>query len=1605
MPKDATSGRSPENAFDRLIAGLRGLGWQISGDEIADALWLRDHAGFDLAARAAVNTQEADDSAKSEAEAPPAPRADGPAGEPPAPPPPIPDASAAPESEDPSGVGIPSGSRIEAPIAAGRASGVSLRIPSGRALPGSHELIRALRPLRRAVPSRTRRILDEEENVRRIADTLVWTLTETPAPERWLDLALVLDHSPSMGLWRDTLHELRRTLQHAALFRDLRLWTLDTSRTEPVLRSASSPMPRSPTELLSPDGRRIILVASDTLGTAWSGPGMTRLLELWGRDQIVSLAHLLPERLWHRTPMAGATRVWVQAARAGSPNRQLESLPWQRWDAAPEASSGAIPVFSLSRPFTNAGTWARVVGGVQRARTAALVPRRTPVASILAAPPAPAPAEAGDAPSRVDHFYAHASHPAWGLALLFASAPLRLSVLRVIQSALLPASDQSHLAEFLFSDLLVRAPGSATAVDPESIDYEFRPEVRDLLLHASDTLQMVRVQTVVGEYVRDQYGAELGFEAVLADPLQPAEPSPLAQNPDTEIFGRIAAGLLRRLGGAYAEAARRRFFSARASASPPPPKPPVEDESPRGSEAQVADRTGPVRDLDVEIGAAAPMPPPASILPRAAARRIRARLRRLGLPREHLAAILAARTPEAWLPFTSLPDFPSFGLVELMRLAQWAAGLESALQVRVWYRVLDLARDANLLNLPRPEPPRPIPGPGVGTAFHENRSVVEGAESTPAELATPMAPEGGPVALVLTVRLEERGPGWRDQVSWIEAMARAFAIAGNASLPASHHPSGPLPERIRGKRILWVDDQPENNSRHVGKLQKKGVDVELATDTEEALVRLGNSTLPRIDLVLSDHHRSGNDRAGLELLTRMREHGFTQPVGFFAGRLAPLLAARALGAGAFISTNRASELLPRVLKELAALANTPKPAPPEPPRPPAEASPLADLSRAPIASLEEAMADLPAQRWQVVGLETRIDHRLHALFHAWGRPAEELNAAAKQGGAESWAKLLVRLWDDQGKVSWHDLLEIARAVLGASDQEDPMGTPDSAATAILLRYAGEGSFAQLAGSLSPPLPPILTSEPLFRAYHDKSPVFLSAEDARWASLFGLPDISPAGFRPRQLESAAAAEVDFPAPPLPSDTSPRSAWILPFPNRVIRRGVAQPALMVVAWNESEIDSSAWVDWLQAFLATLVLTLMEREEYAALQADEGRAEMSGEEAKLGSREPWRFRRPTWLDDFLRLPRWHRVIVAVRAARRMLGWPVPGTHGAPPDPAALEQLAVLELSADLGHPVALADDPGSPAEPLSACSLAAITLAQFTAALSIHPRGIEAAAEEFQSRLREAVASKVLPPQVALTHERLIRIDLETLAAREQPSPDVGGEVRASLHQAGADLWHGDLDDPLGEGPFAPPQRVPSVRILIAGLGDRALPVEVGQAAWAIGTVLVASGAGLIAGGWPGVDAAVTESMQRRLHLERFDPEAWIHMILEPERPLIAQGVSMESAPSTAEAIRRSVEMADAVILVSGRGGTARIGREAIAAAKLVLPIRATGGDAERLYNPAREAAPHSGTMLTPTQFDRCLGGSWQQAVLALPTVLRLVTEQVRRGGSSGSRPSPA
>jgi CheY-like chemotaxis protein len=143
-----------------------------------------------------------------------------------------------------------------------------------------------------------------------------------------------------------------------------------------------------------------------------------------------------------------------------------------------------------------------------------------------------------------------------------------------------------------------------------------------------------------------------------------------------------------------------------------------------------------------------------------------------------------------------------------------------------------------------------------------------------------------------------------DLQAQVVALREAVERAG-VSLPSATA-ADEQAEPPAGRSVLWVDDEPKNNSYFVEQLRRQGVEVDIELGNAGALRRLGRRTYTAI---VSDMGRREDGRfqptAGLSLLEEVRQIAPNTPfILFTSARMAIQHAedARTLGAAAITSS-------------------------------------------------------------------------------------------------------------------------------------------------------------------------------------------------------------------------------------------------------------------------------------------------------------------------------------------------------------------------------------------------------------------------------------------------------------------------------------------------------------------------------------------------------------------------------------------------------------------------------------------------------------------------------------------------------------------------------
>ncbi|MFI8301462.1 SAV_2336 N-terminal domain-related protein, partial [Streptomyces nigra] len=377
-----------------------------------------------------------------------------------------------------------------------------VRVGGPAVLPRQRELARALRPLKRGSPSTVSTVLDEEATAARIADHHHWIPVLTPAEDRWLDLVIVLDaYSESGVFWEPLARELRGLCQQLGAFRDVRLChLLARSDGSPGLGTAATPphLLRPTSSVIDPTGRTVILVLTDGVAPAWQSGTLREALRKWATGGPMAILQALPEHAWERTALAPEPGRF-RSTEPGGANTTLSYVGYGLRPNGPKRGAIPVPVLRISPEWL--APWAHAIAQPAAFDAAAVL---LPTSEALTQSGSQA-LDVHETPGRdvtFDGFRAQAQPEVFRLAAYLAAVPLNLAVMRAVQSAMLPNSPLSDLAEIVYSGILQRVHGGARTDDVLSQAYEFVPGTRERLLSTLRRDEADEVIATVSAYLK-----------------------------------------------------------------------------------------------------------------------------------------------------------------------------------------------------------------------------------------------------------------------------------------------------------------------------------------------------------------------------------------------------------------------------------------------------------------------------------------------------------------------------------------------------------------------------------------------------------------------------------------------------------------------------------------------------------------------------------------------------------------------------------------------------------------------------------------------------------------------------------------------------------------------------------------------------------------------------------------------------------------------------------------------------------------------------------------------------------------------------------------------
>ncbi|MEM7532959.1 MAG: CHAT domain-containing tetratricopeptide repeat protein [Chloroflexota bacterium] len=424
-------------------------------------------------------------------------------------------------------------------------SGMTLETPSVPVLPDALTIMRRLRPLKKMVPSNYRMMLDEDKTVQHSAEAELLLPIRKPAAERWLDVVLLCDQSPSMVIWDELIDEFRHLLEKVGAFRQIDCWAVRVSEASNELVVYSSHKRSTHHRhhwrtLIDPSRRRLIVVVSDCIAAYWSDGRMANKLEAVSKYNTIAVLQMLPNPLWMRTGIDDAELVGVRTTTPLCPNHLLEPQPIK-------LSQGVLlPIITLEPELLS--PWVKTMRYGNDAWIAGMLLPLQPPQPVADSPNPNENNATHTADELVDIFFATASPEAQDLAIYLSAMPLTLPVMRLVQEKVLTNQRQVHLAEFFLSGLIKQLPTE----DPNDLQYEFVDGVRDLLLNEVRISEVTEMRKKISGYIKDHLGNTMTFLSWLGMPAQTGDMEIL----DSHIpFAHVEVQVLRRLGREYARLA------------------------------------------------------------------------------------------------------------------------------------------------------------------------------------------------------------------------------------------------------------------------------------------------------------------------------------------------------------------------------------------------------------------------------------------------------------------------------------------------------------------------------------------------------------------------------------------------------------------------------------------------------------------------------------------------------------------------------------------------------------------------------------------------------------------------------------------------------------------------------------------------------------------------------------------------------------------------------------------------------------------------------------------------------------------------------------------
>ncbi|MDI1461016.1 SAV_2336 N-terminal domain-related protein [Catellatospora sp. KI3] len=403
-------------------------------------------------------------------------------------------------------------------------AGRHVRVHRGRSLARKLEIARAMRPFKRQWPHGHTYELDLAATVQAYGRSRLIIPVLRRAPERWYEVALVVDQGISMAVWQDTIAELNDILSQLGVFRSVRTWKMhvaDGGETALLDHRQKAGHPR----LRSSDRRLILCVVSDFSSLGWYTDKPWNLVRELTASGPTVLINPLSAALWRHTGLdQPITR--TTAPQTGSLNRnltielppELRRSPGQRWLSVPVAS---LTPHSLDR-------WARTLMRGDRDGCDSVLIAADPAAG--AAWPDPVNGAAWDdgandepdhrSPADIVEAFRYLASPLADRLAVLASPyeQITIPLLHLLRQELLPQATTGDMAELMVGGLF-----SATRDAQGQVELRFQPGVSAHLQARLTEEDVWRTQEALSKHLTETMGLPGQFIAAVYDPAGDAE--------------------------------------------------------------------------------------------------------------------------------------------------------------------------------------------------------------------------------------------------------------------------------------------------------------------------------------------------------------------------------------------------------------------------------------------------------------------------------------------------------------------------------------------------------------------------------------------------------------------------------------------------------------------------------------------------------------------------------------------------------------------------------------------------------------------------------------------------------------------------------------------------------------------------------------------------------------------------------------------------------------------------------------------------------------------------------------------------------------------------